>query len=64
MGNQSTEQWLLDGVCKECRRKKYCSKPCTANKRRTQRQLFGVVDAATGGMLSYFENKAEESLRR
>lgn len=27
----SQDQWLLSGDCKKCRRKKYCSKPCTKN---------------------------------
>ena len=29
-----TEQWLLEGKCKKCRRKAYYSKPCTKNKKR------------------------------
>lgn len=60
----SNEQWLSSGKCSECRRKKYCSKSCTANKRRTQAQIFSAVDAATGGMLSYANRKARESLNR
>ena len=27
----SSEQWLSDGICNECRRKNYCHKPCKAN---------------------------------
>lgn len=28
-----TEQWLLKGECKKCRRQSYCRKPCGAVKR-------------------------------
>lgn len=27
-----TEQWNLDGICKNCRRSAYCSKPCKRHK--------------------------------
>lgn len=27
----TSDQWLLEGDCKKCRRAKYCSKPCTKN---------------------------------
>lgn len=29
----STEAWKDNGNCKDCRRAKYCRKPCTANRR-------------------------------
>lgn len=32
MGIPTTEQWLTGGKCKDCRRRTYCQKPCTANK--------------------------------
>ena len=37
------DQWLLDGNCDLCRRKKYCSKPCTANKRQREWNLKSLV---------------------
>lgn len=37
------DQWLLDGNCDLCRRNKYCSKPCTANKRQTEWNLKNLV---------------------
>ena len=37
------ERWLSDGNCKKCRRKKYCKKPCTANKRRKESKLNSAV---------------------
>ena len=27
----ASDQWLLEGDCKKCRRAKYFSKPCTKN---------------------------------
>ena len=34
-----SEQWALDGNCNICRRKKYCIKPCTTHKSRTQHEM-------------------------
>jgi len=48
----NTEQWDSEGKCKDCRRKNYCTKPCTANKRRTSFEMYKAVDTATKGMLS------------
>ena len=33
----TADQWLLDGNCGQCRRANYCSKDCTATKRRRDR---------------------------
>lgn len=30
------DSWKIDGNCENCRRKNYCSKSCTLNKRRTE----------------------------
>jgi len=54
---ESNEQWKLGGNCSLCRRKNYCSKPCTANKRRTKAIVYNAVDNATGGLLSYMNSK-------
>ena len=32
--HKDNERWLSDGLCIECRRFKYCSKPCKAQKER------------------------------
>lgn len=60
--SQNSEQWLSDGVCRDCRRKTYCSKPCTANKRRMKLQVFRAMDAATGGMMHHLIKKTKESM--
>lgn len=48
-----TEQWLLSGDCSKCRRKKYCSKPCTKCKREFEAEMFSLVsdklNEMTGG---------------
>jgi len=44
----SNEQWLLDGICRECRRKDFCSKPCKRNKVRTERKIISHIHARTG----------------
>lgn len=42
-------QWKLNGDCKKCRRKEYCSKPCGAKKKRDKRIMrsiaFSIIDA-------------------
>lgn len=49
-----TDQWQLDGDCSQCRRKNYCSKPCTKNKRKTSAMWQGLVanklNEMTGGV--------------
>lgn len=48
----SNEQWLLDGICQECRRKDFCSKPCKRNKVRTASEIMAYINARTRtGML-------------
>ncbi len=41
------EQWLLDGICQECRRKEYCSKPCKRNKVRIKREIAASIAEKT-----------------
>jgi radical SAM protein with 4Fe4S-binding SPASM domain len=53
----NSDRWKSDGKCSLCRRKEYCSKPCTAHKRRVQADIFQTMDSATGGMLSYMTSK-------
>lgn len=58
---ENSEQWLLNGDCRICRRKNYCSKPCTRCKRETQAELKRLVanamNEATGGVMSEYINK-------
>ena len=55
-----SEQWNLDGDCSLCRRKDYCSKPCTRNKRSTQAMIHSLVanklNEMTGGAYSELED--------
>lgn len=48
MMSDSNEQWLLDGICQECRRKDYCSKPCKRNKVRTESEIISYIRKRTG----------------
>lgn len=52
----NSEQWKLDGDCSLCRRKKYCSKQCTRNKRETEIMIRSMVasklNEMTGGAYS------------
>ena len=56
-----SEQWLLNGDCRICRRKNYCSKPCTRCKRETRaeikRLVANAINEATGGVMSEYINK-------
>lgn len=37
------DSWKIDGNCTNCRRKNYCSKPCTLNKRRKELILHNAT---------------------
>lgn len=53
---QENEQWKLNGDCSKCRRQKYCSKKCTINQRRLnrdiQRLITNKMNEMTGGAYS------------
>lgn len=38
-----SEQWINGGNCKLCRKKNYCSKQCSANKRYVQHEYQKVA---------------------
>lgn len=56
MENNKSNQWELEGNCNICRRKNYCSKPCTRNKRETESFVRGLIaekmDELSGGAYS------------
>lgn len=41
-----SEQWLLDGKCHICRKRDYCSKPCTKCKSRREYEMRCAVSRA------------------
>jgi radical SAM protein with 4Fe4S-binding SPASM domain len=41
-----SEQWKLEGDCKECRRKNYCGKDCKAHREATYSMIYGMVAKA------------------
>lgn len=47
MSIKHDEQWHLNGNCEKCRKQNYCSKPCTAKKRRENYMLKNAVLKAT-----------------
>ena len=38
-----SEEWLTDGDCDKCRRKKYCKTPCKAHKERFVRRVNNIM---------------------
>ncbi len=52
-----TEQWLDRGDCSICRRKKYCSKPCTTAKRIDAVELQSMVIGAMADVIAKGANK-------
>lgn len=66
-----SEQWLLDGDCNKCRKKKYCGVYCTKAKQRRDRILRGAVvsavvsalDRRTGGAYSAVMNELTKNER-
>ena len=57
------ERWLSDGNCKLCRRSKYCSKACKANKEATQRDIYSAVNKAIGGIFAHMLEKQASLFR-
>ena len=45
---QLRDAWETDGNCEMCRRKDYCSKQCTRNKRRTNAMIHNMIAEKTG----------------
>ena len=37
------DEWLGDGDCDNCRRKKYCKRPCRAHKERFARRVKNIM---------------------
>ena len=52
--NNKSNQWELEGKCSQCRREKYCSKPCTRHSRRVKSTMYGLMagklNEMTGGV--------------
>lgn len=59
----NSEQWLSGGDCKLCRRSKYCSKECKASKQATQRDIYNMVNEATGGIFAHMLEKQASLFR-
>lgn len=59
----NNERWLSDGNCELCRRSKYCSKACKANKEATQRNIYSAVNKATGGIFAHMLEKQASLFR-
>ena len=45
---EDNERWLTDGNRAFCRRKSYCSKPCTRQKRRRNAIMRAIIRDRTG----------------
>lgn len=52
----STEQWLTEGKCELCRRKYYCKKDCTANKKVKEKWMRTVGKMVIDGRLGMQRN--------
>ena len=64
MGNIPTsEQWKLKGECSKCRRANYCSKDCSAVKKRktkiAQQAYFDFMEKMEHERQSYLEKHPE-----
>lgn len=45
---EDNERWLSDGDCSKCRKSEYCSKSCTARKRRITQEMTDFIMGKTG----------------
>lgn len=61
MDPKSNEQWKLDGICKICRRQKYCDVGCSANKKHQESIIRGAVqDMFSQGIYGMIPEYGEE----
>ena len=63
-----SNQWELNGDCTLCRRKKYCSNPCTMNKRYNKyllnRAVAGVMMGRDDALKEYVDKTLDMMERR
>lgn len=52
-----SEQWKSNGECDKCRKQTYCTKQCSARKRRVQRIVNQTI---TNSMIKRLEEKYGE----
>lgn len=45
-GADVSEQWLLNGDCRICRRKRYCTKGCKKNRVAKERLINAMITSA------------------
>lgn len=62
MNEDESEQWLLDGDCRKCRKAKYCSKQCRISKINFEQKIHNCILERTG--LNKISNIIEEANRR
>lgn len=49
--NYETDQWLSDGICDKCRRRKYCSTPCKRRKNYVQSEFLSTLTSIAVGCM-------------
>lgn len=57
--NQSN-QWELNGECAKCRRRNYCSRDCTAKRKKDQEILDRIVGNAVNTQTNDYFNRLGE----
>lgn len=62
MAKDESEQWLLDGDCRKCRKAKYCSKQCRISKMNFEQKIHNYILEHTG--LNKISNIIAEANRR
>lgn len=55
-----SENWRIDGNCKECRRKKYCTKPCKAHTSRIHLDVLNLLYSCIGDIYQSFPDIKEQ----
>ena len=56
---EDNERWLSDGDCSKCRKSEYCSKNCTARKKRITQEMTDFIMGKTG--IRTFMNEIEKN---
>lgn len=54
------DNWLTDGDCETCRRKKYCKTKCRKHLEREKREVSEMMLSVAGGMMETWLKKHQD----
>lgn len=56
----NSEQWKAEGKCEECRRQPYCTKQCTARKKRSEAVMKDISNKIMRAISPWLADQADK----